>query len=110
MASFGGIVVAPLKLVNVSLFQAGAALNANSRWQEIIADNLASSSVPGYKRQQLSLAAVQAGLMPASGLSTGNSPQMFVLPRATSTTNFTGGELKPTGVSTDGTCGPGSRC
>jgi len=101
MASFGGIVVAPLKLVNVSLFQAGAALNANSRWQEVIADNLASSSVPGYKKQQLSMAAVQAGLMPSSSLSAGNSPQMFVLPKATTTTNFTGGELKPTGGPTD---------
>jgi len=47
--------------VNVSLFQAAAALDANSRWQEIIADNLASSSVPGYKQQQLSQAAMQAG-------------------------------------------------
>ena len=87
--------------MNVSLFQAGAALNANSRWQEVIADNLASSSVPGYKKQQLSMAAVQAGLMPSSSLSAGNSPQMFVLPKATTTTNFTGGEMKSTGVSTD---------
>jgi flagellar basal body rod protein FlgG len=86
--------------VNVSLFQAGAALNANSRWQEIIADNLASGAVPGYKKQQMSLEAVQAGLMPG-GLSGSHSPQMFVLPKATTSTNFTGGELKATGVSTD---------
>jgi hypothetical protein len=31
-----GTVVAQQGFVNVSLFQAGAALNANSRWQEVI--------------------------------------------------------------------------
>ena len=86
--------------MNVSLFQAGAALNANSRWQEVIAENLASGALPGYKRQQLSMAAVQAGLMPG-GLSGSQSAQMFVLPKGTTTTNFTAGELKPTGVPTD---------
>ena len=86
--------------VNVSLFQAGAALNASSRWQEVIAENLASGAVPGYKKQQLSLAAVQAGLMPG-GLSGSQSPQMFLMPKATTTTNFTGGEMRATGVSTD---------
>ncbi len=92
--------VAPQEFVNVSLFQAGAALNANSRWQEIIADNLASSSSPGYKKQQLSLAAVQAGLMPA-GVNGSQSAQMFVIPKGTTTTNFTGGEMRSTGVPTD---------
>ena len=89
-----------MEFVNVSLFQAGAALNANSRWQEVIAENLASGAVPGYKKQQLSMAAVQAGLMPG-GVSGSQSPQMFVIPKATTTTNFTGGEMKATGVSTD---------
>jgi flagellar basal-body rod protein FlgG len=92
--------VAPHESVNVSLFQAGAALNANSRWQEVIADNLASSSIPGYKKQQLSLAAVQAGLMPA-GVNGSQSPQMFVIPKSTTTTNFTAGEMRSTSVPTD---------
>jgi flagellar basal-body rod protein FlgF len=82
--------------MNVSLFQAASALNANSRWQEIISDNLASASVPGFKKQQLTMSAVQAGLMPA-----GSTPQSFVLPKASTTTNFTTGEMKSTGVNTD---------
>jgi flagellar basal-body rod protein FlgG len=86
--------------VNVSLYQAGAALNANSRWQEVIAENLASGAVPGYKKQQLSIAAVQSGLMPG-GSSASSSPQMFVLPKATTTTNFTAGGMNATGVATD---------
>jgi len=81
--------------VNVSLFQAAAALDANSRWQEIIADNLASSSVPGYKQQQLSQAAVQAGLMPASSMQ--NLPSFFSVSSTTASTDFSPGELKYTG-------------
>jgi flagellar basal body rod protein FlgG len=86
-------------LVNVSLFQAASALDANARWQEVIADNLASSSVPGYKQQQLSQAVVQAGLMPAYG--TQSLPSFFAIPTTTTSTNFSPGELKYTGSGSD---------
>ena len=86
--------------MNVSLYQAAAALNANSRWQELISENLASSSVPGYKQQQLSVAAVQAGLMPASSL-TSNSAQYFTIPKATAATSFLAGDLQFTGNKND---------
>lgn len=82
--------------MNVSLSQAAAALDANSRWQEIISDNLAASSLPGFRKQQLTMAAVQAGLMPSGGI-----PQSFLIPKASSTTSFMPGEMKATGVSTD---------
>jgi flagellar basal body rod protein FlgG len=85
--------------VNVSLFQAAAALDANSRWQEVIADNLASSSVPGYKQQQLSQEAVQAGLMPAYGAT--NLPQHFSISKTSTSINFNPGEMKYTGNGTD---------
>ena len=39
--------------MNVSLYQAAAALDANSHWLDVISDNLASSSVPGYRKQTL---------------------------------------------------------
>jgi flagellar basal body rod protein FlgG len=83
--------------VNVSLFQAAAALDANARWQEVIADNLASSSVPGYKQQQLSEAAVQAGLMPGQG----NLPRHFSVSTTSTSTDFSPGELKYTGNGSD---------
>ena len=50
--------------MNVSLYQAASALNAMDRWQETIAENLASSPVSGFKKQDFSFAAVQAGLRP----------------------------------------------
>jgi flagellar basal-body rod protein FlgG len=87
--------------MNVSLFQAAAALNSNTRWQEMIAENLASSSIPGFKKQELSVAAVQAGLMPQSALNSPNVPQSFAVPVATGATNFQPGELKFTGDKND---------
>jgi flagellar basal-body rod protein FlgG len=85
--------------VNVGLYQAASALDANSRWQEVIADNLASGSVPGFKQRQLSLESVQAGLMPANNAK--NLPQTFSIPQGVMTTNFTQGDMKYTGVNTD---------
>jgi flagellar basal-body rod protein FlgF len=85
--------------VNVSLFQAASALDANSRWQEVIADNLANSSVPGYKQEQLSQAATQAGLMPANGDK--NAAQYYSSPKSSVSTNFSAGEFKYTGNGTD---------
>jgi flagellar basal body rod protein FlgG len=83
--------------MNVSLYQAAAALNANSRWQEVIAENMASSSIPGFRKQEISQAAVQSGLMPAGSLSNSKSPQYFSMPKATTTTSFTSGDLQNTG-------------
>ena len=84
--------------MNVSLYQAAAALNANSRWQEVIAENLASSSVPGYRMQDLTVEATQAGLMPAGGA---GSSQTFTMPKAVTMTNFQPGSLKFTGGNKD---------
>jgi flagellar basal-body rod protein FlgG len=67
----------------------------------MVADNLASGSLPGYKRKELSLAATQAGLMPAGSQQGHGGPRSFVIPKATSVTNFQAGDLKPTGVNTD---------
>jgi flagellar basal-body rod protein FlgF len=84
--------------MNVSLYQAAAALNANSRWQEIISENLAASSVPGYKKQELSFAGVQAGLL---GPNPGAAGTELVMPRVTTATNFQPGTLRSTGEKTD---------
>lgn len=87
--------------MNVSLSQAAAAMNTNSRWQDVIAQNLASSSIPGFKKSELSIAAVQAGLMPSNGLNSSGSAQFFSTPQSTVTTNFRNGEMRFTGNKTD---------
>jgi flagellar basal body rod protein FlgG len=80
--------------MNVSLYQAAAGMKATGRWQELIAENLASSSVPGFKRQGLSFSAVQSGLM---GPGATDPARRFTLPVSASATDFQPGELKPAG-------------
>ncbi len=87
--------------MNVSLYQAAAALNANSRWQEVISENLAASSIPGFKKQGLSFSAVQAGLITQPGAGPQSAVSHFALPTAATSTNFSPGELRFTGVKTD---------
>jgi len=84
--------------MNVSLYQAAAAMNATSRWQEMISDNLADSSVPGARKQDISFAAIEAG-MPSGGI--GLNGERFVMPAARPALNFQQGEINPTGVVTD---------
>jgi flagellar basal-body rod protein FlgG len=87
--------------MNVSLYQAAAALDANSRWQDVIAGNLSSSSIPGFKKQELSVAAVRAGLMPTNGLNSSNLPQTFTVPKVNTSTSFLPGDLQATGNKND---------
>ncbi len=76
--------------MNVGLYHAAAALNANSQWQDIISQNLASSSIPGYKRQDVafSMAAPVAGEPP---------PMQTVKP----STSFAPGPIRPTNGNAD---------
>ena len=87
--------------VNISLFQAASALNANARWQEVITENLSSSSIPGYKRQDLSFSAIEAGKMPPTADRTSGAANVWSLPQATSATSFAQGEMRFTGQNTD---------
>ena len=83
--------------MDISLYQAAAAMNASARWQEVISENLVSSQIPGFKKQNLSFSAVQAGCQAASS----SSAQRYTMPLATTTTNIQAGELRATGVPTD---------
>lgn len=73
-------------------------MNANARWQEAISENLASASIPGYKKQDLSFEAVQSGVMSQANP---DERVQFTMPRATPSINFAPGALRSTGVSTD---------
>ncbi len=87
--------------MNVSLYQAASALNANARWQEVISENLASSSIPGFKKQDLSFSAVQAGMLsPTMGGSRGGG-QAVALPTVKDQINFSQGEVKRSDRDTD---------
>ena len=87
--------------MDISLYQAAAAMNAGSRWQEIIADNLSASQIPGFKKQDLAFSAVQSGYMADTAKAFRSTSQHFLMPLAGTNTNFQPGELRPTGGTTD---------
>lgn len=87
--------------MDVSIYQAAAAMNATTRWQEVISENLAASQIPGFKKQDLSFSAVQAGYQPRSQMTSPLNHKHFMMPLAGATTNLKSGELRPTGVNTD---------
>ncbi len=84
--------------MDVSLYQAAAAMSATAQWQDLIAENLSAASVPGARRQEISFSDIQAGL--TSNLSGGNQAGYY-LPSASRMTNFSPGEMRPTGNSMD---------
>ena len=88
-------------LVNVSLYQAASALNANARWQEVISENMASSSIPGFKKQDMSFEAVQAGLLTPTVAGARANGQPLLLPTPRNSINFSPGEIKRTDGNTD---------
>jgi flagellar basal body rod protein FlgG len=88
--------------MDVSLYQAAAAMNASARWQQVISENLAANQIPGFKKQSLSFSAVQAGFMAGpAGASSAAVAKRATMPLASTSTNFQAGELHSTGVNTD---------
>mgnify|MGYP001018560294 CR=1 FL=1 len=83
--------------MNLSLFQAASGMNASMRWQEVTAENLAAGQVPGYKRQEVSFAPFAAGLVPVPT----TADTRYVMPKATTETDFTPGGFRGTQVDTD---------
>lgn len=87
--------------MNVSMFNAAAAMSASNRWQELVAENLAASAVPGYKKRELTFEAVRAGSTTPAGQEANAAVPYFQFPKAVSATNFTPGGMRQTGVATD---------
>ncbi len=84
--------------MDVSLYQAAAAMSATARWQDLIAENLSAASIPGSRKQEVSFSDVQAGLNAGDSRSQNSS---FSVPTAKVVTNFQPGELRSTGNPTD---------
>lgn len=89
--------------MNVSLYQAAAAMNAHARVQELITQNLAMSAVPGARRLETSFSTVAAGFASGAPHAPGNR---FHIPRVSVGTNFSPGEIttseSPTDLAIDG--------
>ncbi|GIX50640.1 MAG: flagellar basal body rod protein FlgG [Limisphaera sp.] len=84
--------------MNVSLYQAAAAMNAQTRVQDVITQNLALSAVPAARRLETSVSSVPAGFASGAPQAPGN---LFHIPRLSVATNFTQGEITPSQSPTD---------
>ncbi len=84
--------------MNVSLYQAASAMNANARWQEVLAENLAASSQPGAQRREISFSAVEAGV---ARVGVGGANQRFVIASPQTVVSMQQGPLHPSGGKTD---------
>ena len=84
--------------MDVSLYQAAAAMNATAKWQDLIAENMAAASISGARKQEMSFENVEAGL--ASNMS-GSAVTSYSIPTANSSINFQQGDLRATGNQMD---------
>ncbi|MDA1274368.1 MAG: flagellar hook-basal body protein [Verrucomicrobia bacterium] len=83
--------------MNVSLYQAAAALDANIQWQQMIAENVASGSVPAFKKSEISFHSVEVGLLGSGSEKIAAQRHASILPAPTISTNFERGALQGTG-------------
>lgn len=85
--------------MHVSVYQSASALNSLERWQEVIAENIASASVPGFKKKEFSFA---ASPMQNPQFGVRNLPHSaLLLPVGRESSNFLPGPFHVTGVQTD---------
>jgi len=83
--------------MNVSLYQAAAALEGSVLRQDVIAENMAATGIPGFKRSRVGFHSVNAEMF-NDALKQANKTQLqFMLPRVTGYIDFQQGPLMPTG-------------
>ena len=87
--------------MNIGIYKGAAALGAYEKWQEVVAQNLASASVPGFKKSEISFASVSDDGSKAGASGKPGDGTSGVMPRASATINFAQGELRRTGADYD---------
>lgn len=99
----------------MSLYQAAAAMDASSRWQEAVSENLAEVLRPGFKKHEITFSSIVAGKMekPVESIVTTTNAvgdkvessvigeKAFELPKPKLTTNFRQGPVNQTKLKTD---------
>ncbi len=90
-------------VMNVGLFSAASAMNVNQRWLEATSENLASQTVPGFKREETRFQALNAGpvMPPGAGALAAGASGSYNYPMVAGATNFTQGAFRRTEVPTD---------
>lgn len=76
-------------------------MEGNLRRQQMIAENMAAGSIPGFKKLDMSFSAMEPGLF-EKGLNAASARQLrYSFPAFNAQTNFSQGGMRPTNVPTD---------
>jgi flagellar basal body rod protein FlgG len=87
--------------MNIGVYQGAASLAALERWQEAVSQNIAASSVPGFKKSEVSFASVLAETMRVGAGENFAAELRGVMPAEVSRINTEPGELRTTGNDLD---------
>ena len=85
--------------MNIGIYNAASTLSSLEKWQEVTSQNIAAGNVPGYKGNQMSFEAIQAGVM---GINSMGKVVATPVTMAQSSTecNFADGQISNTEVPT----------
>jgi flagellar basal body rod protein FlgG len=89
--------------MNIGLYQSASALSALEQWQDVVAQNITSGQVSGFRKRTVEFSTQSAGgwqLDPKA--QAGSDPsQSALFPKVTNGISFTNGENQPTGRDLD---------
>lgn len=83
--------------MNVGIYQGAAAMSGIEQWQNAVARNLASSSVPGYKKTDVAFDGVLRGELETGGTRFSGNSAAMAMPTSAERFNFSQGALRQTG-------------
>ncbi len=87
--------------MNIGAYKGAASLAAYEKWQEMISQNIAASSVPGFKMSEVSFSSVNSDRTRLNPNATFAHDLQGVMPQASAKTSFTQGELRHTASELD---------
>jgi flagellar basal body rod protein FlgG len=87
--------------MNISLYQAATALEGAQQRQNVIAENLAASGIPGFKRNTVGYHSVNAAMFNDAMQAVDKTQLQYMLPRITGHIDFSQGALVRTGDNTN---------
>ena len=87
--------------MNISLYQAATALEGAQQRQNVIAENLAASGIPGFKRNTVGYHSVNADMFNDAMKAADKTQLQYMLPRITGHIDFSQGTLVRTGDNTN---------
>jgi len=87
--------------MNIGSYRGAASLAAYEKWQTVTSQNIAASSMAGYKKTEVSFESVASDMMKVNSSGSMASESKGVMPRVDTKTNFTQGQLHRTGSELD---------